>query len=81
MITQEQLEAKYKAIVKNGHPADLKLSDLHDDEVFVLLAWELWKDGMDFGPDLIQIAMGQNPTYPTREQAVLALCRVFSYGV
>lgn len=81
MLTQEQLEAKYQAVLKDRHPADLILGELHEDQVFTLLAWELWKDGMDWGPDLIEVAMGKNPSYPTREMAIQALAKVFSYGV
>lgn len=80
MITQEQLEAKVTAL---GGPNNCEdLSTLTDDQVFALLAWELWKDGMDWNQGVPEIAEGKftrNNLFNTREGCVLFLKSTFGY--
>ena len=87
MITQEQLEAKIKKLFPiefdpkveslKDHPSDLELHTLSDENVFALLAWEMWKDGMDWDTGIPDIAEGKSYT---REDAITTLIYVYSYG-
>ena len=80
MITQEQLEAKVRSFYPaDQHPNDcINLSDLTDDQLFALLAWEMWKDGMDWVLVPV-VAMGKNPLYKNREDAIHFLMTAFAY--
>ena len=80
MVTQEQLEAKVRSFYPaDQHPNDcIDVLTLTDDQLYALLAWELWKDGMDWGL-VPEVCMGNNPMYKTRENVLLILKSVFAY--
>lgn len=61
------------------HPNDLDLPTLRDDQIFALLAWEFWKDGMDWELGISNIAEGKSALYPTRASAIHILKVVFDY--
>jgi hypothetical protein len=73
-ITQEQLEEKVKAIQKGGE--NVSVNDLDNEDLFALLAWEMWKDGMDWDQGISDIAAGKSIT---REDATFNLINIFGY--
>ena len=77
-MTQQELELKVKGIKARVDVAD-SLEVLAEDEIFLLLAYELWKDGMDWDQGVLEIAYGKNPLYNTREKAMHILTTVFLY--
>ena len=80
MVTQEQLEAKVRSFYPaDQHPNDcIDVLTLTDDQLYALLAWEFWKDGMDW--KLVpNVCMGKNPMYKTREDVLHVLKIVFAY--
>jgi hypothetical protein len=77
-MTPQELEAKVESF--QGKNVTHDVEDLDDDEVFALLAWELWKDGMDWEEDLANLADGKtNLQYKNREDAINYLQTVFGY--
>jgi hypothetical protein len=80
-MTQEQLEAKVRTFWPlDQHPNDcIELPKLTDDQIFSLLAWELWKDGMDWELGIADIAEGKTASYNTREKCMHILKTVFGY--
>ena len=76
-MTPQELDAKVKALP--GYTGNIDLFRLTDDQVFALLAWEFWRDGMDWNLGIPEIAMGQSASYPTRERAIHILKAVFGY--
>ena len=69
-----QLENKVHAI------AGKDLSTLADDQIFAILAYELWKDGMDWDQGVSDLAEGKpNLQYKTREDCINFLKTVFGY--
>ena len=77
-MTKKEFEFKIKAIKAKVDAAD-SLEVLAEDEIFILLAFELWGDGMDWGQGILEIAQGKNPLYNTREKAMHILKTVFIY--
>jgi hypothetical protein len=58
----------------------LNLDTKTDEQIFALLAWEFWTDGMDWGEDLASLAEGKtNLQYKNREDAIKYLQTVFGY--
>lgn len=80
MPIKELIEQKIQVIMPEGvHPNDLDIDKLSDDQVFALLAWEMWKDGMDGDDDLSEIFHGRNFYYNTKEKAWHFLKKCFAY--
>jgi hypothetical protein len=71
----EQLEAKVKAI----QAKEFSLEELPDDELFALVAWEMWKDGMDWDQGVSNMAEGKVLGMNTRENCIHALKVMFGY--
>jgi hypothetical protein len=80
-MTPEQLETKVRSFYPaDQHPNDcIELERLADDQIFALLAYEFWKDGMDWELGIEQIALGQTVSYNTREKCIHILKTVFCY--
>lgn len=78
-IDLKKIEDEAKIIVTQVSDKKLPLYDLHDGQLFILLAWELWHDGLDVVDEIISIAEGQNPLYNTREKCIHPLVTVFGY--
>jgi hypothetical protein len=78
MISQEQLDAKVQGI-KKILDFTKDLGELLDDQVFVLTAWEFWKDGRDWENGIPELAEGRDPILKTRELCVQALKNIFGY--
>lgn len=74
-ITQEELQELYDSVCARSF--NVSVNDMSDDEVFVLIGYELWKDGMDW--DIVpQVVAGQNIMYD-RYESVQTLKRIFNY--
>ena len=77
-MTQEELEAKEKKITERFKPGAIELDKLEDHEIYTLIAYELWKDGMDW--QLIpEIAQGRSSYYQPRQLVTNILRTVFQY--
>lgn len=77
-MTQKELEDKIRIIhqILGTNP---DLGRLSDDQIYVLLAWEFRKDGMDWDMGVESIARGRHPLFNTRGSAVMQLQNVFGY--
>jgi len=84
-LTQEQLIAVIvKLFPTLDHPSctclcGLDLSNLTDEQVYALLAWEMWKDGMDWDQGVEDITTGQYLPFNTRQSAIDHLKTAFGY--
>jgi len=76
-MTPEQLEQKVNALKAPNSKEGLEA--LADDQIFALLAYEFWKDGMDWDLGIEQIALGHTVSYNTREKCIHILVTVFGY--
>jgi hypothetical protein len=72
-MTQEELEVKAKAIPRDD------ITILTDDQLFILVAWEMFKDGMPWIAGVPRIAEGFHPLYNTREKCIHVLKICFGY--
>jgi hypothetical protein len=79
MITQEQLEVKAKEIIFRLLGDGGSLENLSDDELFALVAYELWKDGMDWDQGIPEYAEGKDPIIKNRLTAIQLLKNTFGY--
>jgi hypothetical protein len=88
-MTPEQLEVKINEIQKDaptkkrhGHVSSIILVDLEkltDNQLFALLAWELWKDGADDWAWIESIVQGKDMQFKTRSDCISYLKTVFGY--
>ncbi len=77
-ITQEMLE---KTVTESIISTEKTLQELSDDEVRLLLAYEMWKDGMEW-PDVdkeIICDKWNKPPEWTRERMIEYLETIFDY--
>jgi hypothetical protein len=81
MPIKEMIEAKVKLIIPDGsHPNDVIEPDkLEENQIFALLAWEMWKDGLDDEAELSALYNGFNELYNTKEKAWHTLRMCFGY--
>jgi hypothetical protein len=81
MTIKEMIEKKVRVFLPEGsHPNDVIEADkLEEDQVFALLAWEFWKDGLDEDAALSEIYNGFNSLYNTKEKAWHTLRMCFGY--
>ena len=82
-MTLDQFKAKANAVFHRLFPAPkyirtLPLEDLTDDELFTLLASEMWKDGaeQDF---VMEIASGGDMQFKDRHDCISYLKTVFGW--
>jgi hypothetical protein len=79
-MTQEQLSGKVANTLARLLKLSLSMEDLPEDELWALLAWELWKDGRDWDEDLENIASGRGDIqFHHRSDAISYLKAVFGY--
>jgi hypothetical protein len=79
-MTPEQLEVKVKVFIDDIQTNDTSdITQLADDQVFALIAYKFWKDGMDWDNGIPEMADGEDPIIRTREEAIHALKNIFGY--
>lgn len=75
-MNQTELETKIQSIYAKGI---VLLDKLQDDEIYALLAWEMWKDGEDWDLVASDIPEGIYLPFNTRESASNELINKFGY--
>ena len=81
-MNRRQLSDKIDAIHAKFEGSRIDIGRLLEDELFALLAWELWKDGRDWDDDLEKLAGGVPDTqFRGRPDCINFLVTVFGYGV
>jgi len=74
-MTPQELETKIKKMEENG----FEVENLKDEDLYALLAYCFWKDGMDWDEGVLDIASGQYLPFNIREAAIDQLENVFGY--
>lgn len=77
-ISQAQLENIINNI-RTVYKDNILLDELTDDQIYHLLAYEMWKDGCDDWELVADITKGIYLPFNTRESATNQLIKVFGY--
>lgn len=80
MINQENLNNIAKPLLELLSKELAQLKDLTDSQIYALLAYKLWADGMDWDQGIPEIAKGTSPLYNSREAAIKVLVDNFGYS-
>ena len=79
-MTPTELEEKIKVFIEDIQTNDTSsITQLDDDQIHALLAWEFWKDGADWNDLVEDIATGQYLPFNTRVAAIDQLRKVYGY--